>query len=139
MYKYLLMFLLLISPVEAAFYGPYTLIAPVAVDGDTIRADVAIWPELTVDAAIRVAGVDTPELRASIPCEYQLAIKAKEFTDAWIQAQAPLMIGAVKPDKYAGRYDAVVTGKNGTSLAKALIDAGHGRSYSGGARLGWCP
>ncbi len=123
---------------SAAFYGPYTLMAPVAIDGDTLRADVQIWPDTVVDVAIRVIGVDTPELHASIACERDRARLAKLFTDAWIQSHAPLMIGAVKPDKYAGRYDAVVTGNDGTSLSKALIDSGHGRPYSGGAREPWC-
>lgn len=140
-YRLLLILLLIFPGVSpAAFYGPYTLVAPIAIDGDTLRADVQIWPDLIVDISIRVIGVDTPELRATSACEKELAQKAKAFTDAWIQANAPLMIGAVKPDKYAGRYDAVVTGRDGASLATALIVAGHGRAYSGGARLpGWCP
>lgn len=142
MIRRLLLILLAVlpGPVLAAFYGPYTLTAPIAIDGDTIRADVAIWPDTVVDAAIRVLGVDTPEMKASNACERDLAQKAKAFTDAWIQANAPLLIGAVKPDKYAGRFDAVVTGKDGTSLSVALIQSGHGRRYTGGARLpGWCP
>jgi len=131
---------LLCRPAEAVFFGPYQLTAPIAVDGDTIRADVTIWPAIIVDASIRVVGVDTPELRASTACERDLAVKAKAFTDTWIQTNQPLMIGAVKPDKYSGRYDdAVVTGKDGTSLTTALIQAGIGRPYSGGARQGWCP
>ena len=125
--------------IQAAFYGPYTLTAPVAIDGDTLRADVQIWPDMMTDVAIRVIGVDTPEIRATSACERDLAQKAKAFTDAWIQANAPLMIGAVKPDKYAGRYDAVVTGNDGSSLSAALIQSGHGRPYDGGKREPWCP
>ena len=36
----LLIFFGLVVPVHAAFYGPYTLTAPIAIDGDTLRADV---------------------------------------------------------------------------------------------------
>lgn len=130
---------LFVFPARAAFYGPYTLVAPIAIDGDTLRADVAIWPDTIVDVAIRVIGVDTPELRTSSACERELAQKAKAFADAWIQAHGPLTIDAVKPDKYAGRIDAVVTGRDGSTLAAALIATGHGRAYNGGAREGWCP
>ena len=127
------------------------------VDGDTIRASVSIWPDITVDTAIRVLGVDTPELNASAlctpsmpveecdklktaaACERALAVKASAFTDAWIQANAPLIIGAVKPDKFGRRYDAIVTGKSGKSLSADLISAGLGRPYNGGTRLAvWC-
>jgi len=135
----LLILLGLVFPAQAAFYGPYTLTAPVAIDGDTLRADVEIWPGTVVDASIRVIGVDTPELRTACAGERALAQKAKAFTDAWIQANAPITISSVKPDKYAGRFDAIVTGRTGGSLAGDLIAQGHGRPYGGGARQPWCP
>lgn len=127
------------KPASAVIFGPYAVIAPIAVDGDTLRADVAIWPDLTADVLIRVAGVDAPELNASTACEKDLARKAKLFTDTWVQTHAPLLIGMVKPDKYSGRYDAVVTGRDGASLATALIESGYGHTYNGGARQAWCP
>ena len=134
----LLCFLSMASVVSASEYGPYVLAAPIATDGDTLRGDVNIWPDLSVDAAIRVAGVDTPELKASLPCERALAVTAKKFTDTWILKNHPITISRIKPDKFSGRYDAVVTGSTGDSLAGALIAAGIGRPYSGGARQAWC-
>lgn len=128
----------LLQEAEAVYYGPYTLTAPFAIDGDTIRADVNIWPGITVDASIRVLGVDTPELHAANACERDLAIKAKAFTDAWILANQPIMIGGVKTDKFSGRYDSVVLGNGGINLATELIKANLGRPYNGGPRSGWC-
>lgn len=148
--------ILLFRPAAAAFYGPYTLIAPTVLDGDTLRADVAVWPNITASVLIRVIGVDTPELTpppkcaAGMPvtecdklksiaaCELDLAKRARDFTDAWVKSNSPLMIGAVKADKFSGRVDAVVTGDDGKSLTKALIDSGHGRAYDGKARRTWC-
>lgn len=135
---FLLVVCFLSSPSWSAFYGPYTLIAPIAVDGDTINADVTIWPDITVDAGIRVRGVDTPEIRGSTGCERDLAVKAKAFTDLWLITNQPISISSVAPDKYSGRYDAVVTGLGGAVLAADLINAGHGVPYSGGARKPWC-
>lgn len=126
-------------PAWSAFYGPYSVSAPIAIDGDTIRGDVAIWPDMTADIAIRVRGVDTPELHGATQCERDLAQKAKEFTDAWLASNAPILIGLVASDKYAGRVDAVVTGLGGKVLAEALIQSGNGRPYSGGTRQPWCP
>lgn len=128
------------SPAFASSFGPYSLIAPAAVDGDTINADVQVWPGLIVDTSIRVIGVDTPEVRgAKCPEEKEAAITAKSFTEAWLRAYQPVTINTVRMDKYSGRYDAVVLGRNGENLAAALIKAGHGRSYRGGTRQSWCP
>ena len=134
----LLSFLISASVGWSAEYGPYTLTAPIATDGDTIRGDVNIWPDLSVDASIRVAGVDTPELKSSFPCERALAVTAKKFTDTWILENYPLTISRIKQDKFSGRFNASVTGSTGDSLAGALIAAVVGRPYAGGARQPWC-
>ena len=132
----ILLFCFLSSPSFAAYFGPYSLIAPVAIDGDTLRADVPVWPGVNIDASIRVIGVDTPE--TNIACEKERAIAAKAFTESWINRNSPIVIGSVKPDKYSGRYDAIVTGAGGERLSAALIQAGHGRVYNGGVRQSWC-
>jgi endonuclease YncB( thermonuclease family) len=129
----------------AAYSGPYSLIAPVAIDGDTIRADVTVWPGITADASIRVIGVDSPEL-TSAGCttkqendEIKAAgLAAKQFTEGWLNRNHPVVIGNVKMDAYAGRYDAIVTGATGERLSAALIQSGHGRAYNGGKRQTWC-
>ena len=129
----------------AVSYGPYSLIAPTAIDGDTLRADVPVWPMVSVDASIRVIGVDTPEL-TSAGCATKeendaikaAALAAKAFTESWINRNSPIVIGNVKPDAYSGRYDAVVTGAGGERLSDALIQSGHGRKYNGGKRQTWC-
>ena len=138
---FLFLFCFLSPPLLAASYGPYSLNAPIAVDGDTIKADVEIWPGILAEASIRVAGVDTPELvgngtRVIPPCEKAMATKAREFTQAWIGTHQPLSIQRVQSFKYG--IGAVVVGKDQTLLAGALIAAGHARPYSGGARQLWC-
>lgn len=133
------------SPSFATYSGPYSLIAPIAVDGDTIKADVPVWPGVYIDASIRVIGVDTPELApagCATPAENAAiraaAVRAKEFTEAWINRNSPVVIGSVKQDAYSGRYDAVVIGSGGERLSAALLQAGHGRAYNGGKRQTWC-
>lgn len=141
----LLMICFLSSPAFAGYQGPYSLIAPIAVDGDTIKADVPVWPGVNIDASIRVIGVDTPELApagCATPAENiairAAAVRAKEFVDAWLNRNSPAVIGSVKQDTYSGRYDAVVTGSGGERLSDALIQAGMGRAYNGGKRKTWC-
>jgi len=125
-------------PSLASCYGIYSVVAPVAIDGDTIKGDVLIWPGLTAHASIRVLGIDTPELKSPLACERSLAIKAREFTDAWLVANYPVSISDVQPDKYGGRIDAHVRGLNGNLLAGALLAAGHARPYNSGTRQPWC-
>lgn len=122
-----------------ASYGPYSLTAPIAIDGDTIRADVMIWPGLVADVSIRVIGVDTPEIgQAKCELEKERGIAAMNFTNAWLAARIPISINTVRIDKYAGRIDAVVLGSGGEWLSAALIKSGHGRPYNGGTRQSWC-
>ncbi len=128
------------APTYSAEYGPYTLLAPIATDGDTIRAEVLIWPQHGVDTAIRVSGVDTPEIgTAKCAGERAAGLAAKAFTETWLAGHQPLTINRVKADAYPGRFDAVVAGRDGSLLAGALIAAGHGRPYTRGRRLSWCP
>lgn len=143
---FVILFCFLSAPSYAAYYGPFGLIAPIAIDGDTIRADVPVWPHVSIDASIRVIGVDTPELTSSAGCATKeendaikaAALAAKAFTESWINRNSPIVIGNVRPDSYSGRYDAVVTGANGERLSDALIQSGHGRKYNGGKRQTWC-
>ena len=145
MKKILYAFLFFSSPAFSGYPGPYSLVAPMAVDGDTIKADVPVWPGVYIDASIRVIGVDTPELttagcatKAENDAIRAAAVRAKEFVDAWLSRNSPVVIGGVKQDTYSGRYDAVVIGSGGERLSAALIQSGHGRMYNGGKRQTWC-
>jgi endonuclease YncB( thermonuclease family) len=120
-----------------ADYGPYALEGAIAIDGDTVRGDVLIWMDQTVNVAVRVAGIDAPEIKAATQCERDKALAARNFADNWLLNNMPVTISRVKHDKFAGRVDANITGRTG-SLAAALLAAGHARPYTGGTRGAWC-
>jgi micrococcal nuclease len=107
------------------------------IDGDTIRVAIGIWPDEEV-TAIRVRGVDTPELKAKCPEERALAQKAKAFTAGFLPAGSIVILRKIKADKYRGRYDADVQTSDGRELAAALIAAGIARPYQGAKRGAWC-
>ena len=120
---------------DVARYHGKTFTVVNVVDGDTIDVDA---PDGEYEhTRIRLWGVDTPE--TNIACEKARALAAKAFTEAWINRNSPVVISSVKPDKFGGRYVAVVTGAGGERLSAALIQSGHGRVYNGGARQSWCP
>lgn len=106
-------------------------------DGDTFRARIEVWSGVEVVTAVRVAGIDTPELRGKCPAEKATAIAARERLRALLAA-GPVTLTAVMNDKYAGRVDALVM-VNGARVADRLIAEGLARPYAGGARAGWCP
>lgn len=107
------------------------------IDGDTFKARIETWPGQHVEATVRIAGIDAPELRGACAVEKSLANSAKVRL-ATLLADGQVLLLDVKPDKYAGRVDAVVA-VEGRSIGEVLVSEGHARTYSGGPRRGWCP
>lgn len=91
-------------------------------DGDTLRA------------TFRIENVDTPEIKGACDAEKKLAVRAKQFTKAWL-AKGKVTIHQTSVDKY-GRVLARVE-RNGEDLGEALIMAGLARPWKG-RREKWC-
>lgn len=118
--------------------GPLAVGELTVTDGDSFRGRVTLWPGMYVETAVRVRGVDTPEMRGKCPGEIAAAASAADFTRAFLSA-GPITIRDISNDKYAGRVDAAVSDGAGRDLAEALIAAGLARRYNGrGPRAGWC-
>jgi endonuclease YncB( thermonuclease family) len=89
-----------------------------AIDGDTFKTPLQIWPKLWIEETIRVLDVDTWELRAGD----DRGDKAGEFTQNWID-KGPYSVYACKRDSF-GRLLAVI--KRGKKvLANELKKNGH--------------
>jgi endonuclease YncB( thermonuclease family) len=106
-------------------------------DGDTFRIVATPWPGVDVRRAVRVRGVDTPEIRGKCDRERERAVEARAFAVAWLAAGAVTLVD-IEEGKYAGRVVATVHRSDGADLTVDLIAAGLGRPYDGGARKGWC-
>lgn len=115
-------------------YGPYRGRIVRAVDGDTVEAEIRVWPYLIWRGSVRLRGIDTPELHGRA-CE-RGAAEAARTALAGYQGQAAVFL-SVAPDKFRGRMDAVVR-VGAIDLAAAQIAAGHARAYGGGRRKPWC-
>lgn len=135
---YLLLLAFLLAPSELyGAYGPYDATLIRVIDGDTIKANVEIWPGLTVETSVRVAGVNAPELRRADECEKIAGQHARDYAAAWFARHSDIQITNVQQDKYAGRVLArVISG--GSDFGADLIAAGHAVPYSGGKRASWC-
>lgn len=107
------------------------------IDGDTFEARVHLSPGLDMTTRVRLRGIDAPELKAACPQELQMAEAAtRALRD--LLAQGEVAIYNIGADKYQGRVVADAATKRTDNVSAALVAAGHGRSYSGGHRGGWC-
>ncbi|MBC6444909.1 MAG: thermonuclease family protein [Alphaproteobacteria bacterium GM202ARS2] len=117
---------------------------PVAVnrviDGDTLEVTAQTWLDTMTTAVVRVAGIDTPELRTKCAQEKALALRAKHTLEALVSAQNHrLVLHDIRRGTYAGRVIARVMTEDGANIADTLISQGLARSYDGKQkRAPWC-
>ncbi|MCF4164336.1 thermonuclease family protein [Zavarzinia compransoris] len=117
--------------------GPFFAEVIEVVDGDTMDVRVHIWLGQEVVTRVRLAGIDTPELRGECPAEKALAARARDMLSNLVAA-GEVTLRDVAFDKYGGRVLARVTDGEGRALGERLIAAGLARPYDGKARAGWC-
>jgi endonuclease YncB( thermonuclease family) len=106
-------------------------------DGDSFEARVLVWPGIAITTMVRLRGVDTPELRARCP-EERTKAEAARAKLASILAEGTVELRAVGLDKYGGRIDASASTRATPDVSAAILQAGLGRSYTGGRRESWC-
>ena len=114
--------------------GPIPAYTLRVVDGDTIKVRARIWLGQTMTTAIRVDGVDTPEIQGKCEAEKSAAQVALAFVE---RLPREVTLRNVRHGKYARRVVAKVW-VDGKNLARLLISEELGRAYDGGKRGGWC-
>ena len=106
-------------------------------DGDTFRVNIDEFPPiLGENIAIRILGIDTPEIKGNCQQERQLAIKARDFTRKYLNSGSVISLTELKRDKYfrilANVY---IDGKN---LGDALLMQNLAVVYLGKKKFNWC-
>ena len=89
-----LLYVFLISSARAETYRAEVVSV---YDGDTFRADVSVWPSWTVRTAIRVRGIDTPEIRGRCDEEKTKAKQARKLVADWLAAADVVRLVNVEP------------------------------------------
>ena len=119
-------------------YGSVTLSKVISVyDGDTFRVNIASLPPIVgKNIAIRVNGVDTPEIRGKCQYEKNLALKARDFVRNKLANAKEIKLTNLQRGKYFRVVANVVV--DGVSLEKELLDNELAYEYSGGKKLSWC-
>ena len=106
-------------------------------DGDTFRVNIDEFPPIIGEnIAIRILGIDTPEIKGNCQQERQLAIKARDFTRKYLNSGSVISLTDLKRDKYfrilANVY---IDGKN---LGDALLMQNLAVVYLGKKKFIWC-
>lgn len=117
--------------------GPLRAVVTRVIDGDTLEVEAELWFGVVQRTAVRVRGIDTPEIKGRCAAERERAEAATDRVKTLVEGTR-VTLGWITPDKYAGRVDAKVTLADGRDLAAILIADGHARPYQGGRRQGWC-
>ena len=119
-------------------YGTVTVSKVISVyDGDTFRVDIASLPPIVgKNIAIRVSGVDTPEIRGKCQYEKNLALKARDFVRARLANAKEIKLTNLQRGKYFRVVANVVV--DGVSLEQELLDNELAYRYDGGKKLSWC-
>ena len=107
------------------------------IDGDTIVVTLPGIPEVFgKKISIRLAGIDTPEMRAKCPYEKGFAIRAKDRLEGLLMKARVVSVDDARRDKYFRILGEVLA--DGENVAATLIEEGLAVTYSGGRKRDWC-
>jgi endonuclease YncB( thermonuclease family) len=125
------------SPRADILPGPVLGDVMEVLDGDTIAVRLKVWIGQSVETHVRLAGIDTPELRGKCAAEREKA-KAAQQTLAALLTDGKVTLYNIRLEKYAGRVLAQATNTKGDVLTEKMLDSGYARPYQGAKRQSWC-
>jgi len=143
MKKYLLLFFISVSVILNAKVKPPTSYGSIKVsrvikvyDGDTFKVDIDGYPEIIgKNISIRVANIDTAELRSKNQSIKKIALDAKTFTKNFLENGSEIILKNIRRGKYFRIVaDVLVDGK---SLSIELIKKGLALPYNGRKKPKW--
>lgn len=106
-------------------------------DGDTFRADIQDYPPIVGERmAIRILGIDTPEMRGKCRKEKLLAREAKQMTVSLLRSAKVIELRNIKRGKYFRILADVYV--DGNSVGLSLLRDGLAVKYDGGTKIDWC-
>ena len=136
---FIILMLLFAAPAAArdTIAGPVSGKVLAVLDGDTIAVRLHIWIGQDIETHVRLAGIDTPEIKGKCRAERSMAVQARQELETLL-ASSTVTLSNIRLEKYAGRVLADAVSGEGVNLASHLKDKGLARAYGGKKRLGWC-
>ena len=103
-------------------------------DGDTFVINIENVPDVFgKEIAVRIRGIDTPELNDSREEIRNIAIKAKEELERLLTSGEKVILYNLGRDKYFRLLASVKV--DGIDVAEYMIKKGLAKSYDGGAKV----
>ena len=103
------------------------------IDGDTFMVNLPCDIDVICKhIPVRLAHIDTPEIKGKCDSEKQLAQQAKTIAEGMLKTGETLVIANAKRDNYFRLLVEV------PKLEWALLEAGVARRYEGKKKVGWC-
>ena len=135
---FIVIILMPFSIIEANQSKSYTVEKIISVyDGDTFRADIKGLPDIIgKNIAIRILGIDTPEIKGKCEEEKVVAIKARDFSRKALFNAKTITLKNLKRDKYFRLLADVYF--DDIDLANALLVNNFAVKYSGKKKSSWC-
>lgn len=119
------------------FPGPVEARVLRVIDGDTFVAEALVWPGHSVKVAVRIRGIDAPEMRSRCKAEKRAARRSRAVLSRLI-GEGPVRITAIGGGKYYGRVLADVADGQGRPVAANMLRLGMAQPYHGGRREAFC-
>lgn len=114
-----------------SYPGPFLAQVERVVDGDTVHVRAHVWPDHVIRAAVRLEGIDTPELRGRCAAETEMATRARVHTERFVRrAGHVLWLKDVRLGTYAGRVLGQLVDDQGRDLGQSLLRAGLAVPYA---------
>ncbi|MCH9845298.1 MAG: thermonuclease family protein [Alphaproteobacteria bacterium] len=135
MHRYCLLLLLLCG----FDFAPTTYRAEIirVIDGDTIEARIFIFPQLQAIYKVRLADIDTPELKGKCPQETQRAKQAKAYLQTLLPPKSEVTLHINDKFDSFGRILAQMHHDRHGNIAALLLENNHAVLY-GDRVKGWC-
>lgn len=141
MKKYFVLFFTILAPFvfakEIPQYGDIKVSKLISIqDGDTFKVDIDSYPPIIgKNISIRIANIDTPEIKSKDPEVRKKAYAAKDFIKNVLENGHVVFLKNIKRDKYFRILAEVeVDGKN---LGTELINNKLALPYDGNKKTNW--
>jgi micrococcal nuclease len=91
------------------------------VDGDTIDVEIDLGFGIKRLERVRLAGIDTPELRDRDEINRQNAKLATDFVVSWVKMNGDILLSTVKDNDKYGRYLAYVSSQSSGEVLNDIL------------------
>ena len=115
---------MLVAPPVAAsdiLSGPYDAEVIDVIDGDTLRANITIWPHTYARRSVRLRGIDAPERKDRDACAFARDLYERSRARLAQMADSRVRLRNVEEGRYAGRIIADVYTLQGEDIGATLL------------------